>query len=106
MGSIKRGATYIPYAQRIELEKLSKADLMEIAYSLAVIQTGEEDKCEAYQIVKREHENMCLAQGRKPLKLAGGVQPLAQQEYYTDRVNKGTAPDWMVRQLRAGGWSE
>ena len=66
---IKRRAEYVPRPHRTELNKLSKADLLEIAYSLAVLLTGNEDANEAYQIVRAEYVALCLNSGRKPVKL-------------------------------------
>ena len=96
-GLLKRQADYVPYAQKVELDKMSKADLMEVAYSLALRLTGCEDWCEAYQIVKSEHEILAQSECRKPVKLADGVQPSNREQVYLAKIEAGIAPGWMIR---------
>lgn len=93
----KRDAEYVPYAQRMELDKLSKADLMEIAYSFAVRITGSDDFHEAYNIVKAEHEALAQNGSRKPVKLTADVAPNSREEVAAIMIAAGTAPWWMIR---------
>lgn len=51
-GLNKRPAAYVPPAQRRVLEALSKADLMEIAWDLALIMTGEADRADPEDVLR------------------------------------------------------
>lgn len=93
---------YVPYAQRIELDKLSKNDLMEIAYSFALKQTGCEDWHEAYNLVIDEQVALALSDGRKPAKMKRDVPPLSLQQVTRSRAAKGVASEWELRLIQ--GW--
>ncbi len=74
----KRAAEYVPRVCRTELENLSKAALMEIAFDLALRCGGEGNEQDAYrEIVNTE---IVLAQnfGRKPTRLAPDFRAIAK----------------------------
>lgn len=68
-GVLKRPASFVPRPMWAELNRLSKADLMDIAYQLALRIDGEESEICAYAIVKNEHEVLCGNEQRRPVKL-------------------------------------
>ncbi len=70
----KRPATYIPTAYRAQLDRLSKADLMEIAWDFAMRTVGEavhEDSQGAatYREVRATHRILAALYGRRPVAL-------------------------------------
>jgi hypothetical protein len=66
----KRVALRVPSSIRNELNKLSKADLMEIAFDFAIRDVGEDKPLTAaYAEVVETHRILCLADGRRPVKL-------------------------------------
>jgi hypothetical protein len=55
---IKRPASYVPAVQRALLARLSKADLMEVLWDVAMIQSGHADTVapeEVYDIIVASH---------------------------------------------------
>lgn len=69
MPGIKRAAEYVPSQYRRELTKLSKSDLMEIAYQFALRMSGEDNEDMAYSTVATEYRILCANDGRTPIKI-------------------------------------
>lgn len=63
-GLNKRTAKYVPFHARTQLDKLSKADLMELLWDLAMISngSGEEDPAEdILGVIRHSHEALRYA---------------------------------------------
>jgi hypothetical protein len=69
MGGLgKRRADFVPEKHRVSLDHLSKADLMEVAYSLAMRLEADDSEA-AFNLVANEHRTLCASAGRKPQRL-------------------------------------
>ena len=67
-GITKRSAEYVPERYRVALDQLSKADLMEVAYSLAS-RLETDDAEAAFLLVVEEHRTLAINMGRKPKRI-------------------------------------
>lgn len=76
----KRVAAYVPSVMRGELDKLTKADLMEVAYDLALMNVGSEsDELGAYRAMCDSARAIAASQGRTVPKLAADFRTIARQ---------------------------
>ena len=69
---IKRPAAYVPAEQRLLLNRLSKADLMEVLWDIAMINSGHADTvdpAEVYDIVVASHAALRYAGWQGTVKL-------------------------------------
>jgi hypothetical protein len=69
---IKRSASYVPADQRLLLNRLSKADLMEILWDVALINSGHADTAEpseVYDIIVASHAALRYAGWQGSVKL-------------------------------------
>jgi hypothetical protein len=64
----KRQADFVPVKYRTPLDQLSKADLLEIAYSLA-LRLEVDDAEAAFILVAEEHRILAANAGRKPVRI-------------------------------------
>jgi hypothetical protein len=63
-GVTKRRAEFVPERYRVSLDQLSKADLMEVAFSLA-LRLESDDAESAFNLVAQEHLTLAANMGRK-----------------------------------------
>lgn len=63
----------VPAVIDYEMRRLSKADLLEIAYHLALRVAGNEAGEDAYLIIHNEYYTLCANQGRRGVNLADAV---------------------------------
>lgn len=72
---VKRDATYVPLWCRAELHKLSKSDLMEIAYDLAMRSVGEDaGEVAAYTELRETARILANCAGRTEPRLQRGAE--------------------------------
>lgn len=92
-GAGKRSAEYVPSVMRAELDKLSKADLMEVAYDLAIMLVGSEsDEQGAYQAIVKSAEAIATSQERTAPKLALDFRSIARAHLALIEKHKRTYP--------------
>lgn len=65
---MKRPAAFVPEKYRVVLNHLSKADLMEVAYSLAM-RLESDDAEAAFNVVADEYRTLAANAGRKAVSL-------------------------------------
>ncbi len=58
---LKRSAEYVPQVYRTELNKLSKAALMELLWDFAFLTTGASNDAEAFALIRDYHRALKLA---------------------------------------------
>ncbi len=69
-GIMKRYPAYVPKPYRAQLQRLSKASLMEIAWDFAVRTVGEDQgDGPAYREIRATHRILAATQGYKPTNL-------------------------------------
>lgn len=79
-GICKRRATFVPSWMRDELNMLSKADLMEVAYDLAVRCVGEDKgECAAYTELRETAGTLARCAARKEPRLQRGPELAAER---------------------------
>lgn len=84
---VKRDATYVPRWCRAELHKLSKSDLMEIAYDFAVRSVGEDaGEVAAYSELRETARILARSADRREPPLQHGVE-LAREHNHVEVSN-------------------
>jgi hypothetical protein len=79
---VKRIAAYVPAWCRAELHKLSKADLMEIAYDYAMRSVGEDaGEIAAYEELRQTAGILARAANRAGPRIQRGVELAKEQGY-------------------------
>jgi hypothetical protein len=72
---VKRDATYVPRWCRAELHKLSKSDLLEIAYDYAIRSVGEDaGEVAAYNDLRETARTLARCADRKEPRLQRGAE--------------------------------